>query len=129
MVMLYDLLLLDDDICVQEPHDRRRRQLRSMVRCIQGRFDIGTSTKIDFGSRGADRLRQIFAATIARGGEGLVLKGCADPYLCLDDRARQIKLKKDYIAGLGDTVDFAIVLLIGRTLRCQKLVLEHLHVI
>jgi DNA ligase 4 len=38
-----------------------------------------------------------------------VLKVCADPYLCLDDSARQIKLKKDYIAGLGDTVDFAIV--------------------
>jgi heptaprenylglyceryl phosphate synthase len=25
------------------------------------------------------------------------------------DSARQIKLKKDYIAGLGDTVDFVIV--------------------
>jgi DNA ligase 4 len=110
MVMLYDLLLLDDGICVREPQDRRRQQLRSTVRCIQDRFDIGTSTKIDFGSRGAaDRLRQLFAATIARGGEGLVLKVCADPYLCLDDSARQIKLKKDYIAGLGDTVDFAIV--------------------
>jgi ATP-dependent DNA ligase len=53
MVMLYDLLLLDDDICVREPHDRRHQQLRSTVRCIQGPLDIGTSTKIDFGSRGA----------------------------------------------------------------------------
>jgi ATP dependent DNA ligase domain len=110
MLMLYDLLLLDDEICVREPHDRRRQQLRSTVRCIPGRLDIGTRTKIDFESRGAaDRLRQLFAATIARGGEGLVLKGCTDLYLCLDDSAQQIKLKKDYIAGLGDTVDFVIV--------------------
>ena len=80
--MLYDLLLLDDDICVREPHNRQRQQLHSTVRCIQDRLDIGTRTKIDLGSRGAvDRLRQLFAATIARGGEGLVLKRCADPYL------------------------------------------------
>jgi ATP-dependent DNA ligase len=110
MVVLYDLLLLDDNICVREPHDRRRQRLRLIVRCIPGRLDIGTRTKIDLGSRGAaHRLRRLFAATIARGGEGLVLKGCADPYLCLDDSSRQIKLKKDYIAGLGDTVDFVVV--------------------
>ncbi|ERF69377.1 hypothetical protein EPUS_08649 [Endocarpon pusillum Z07020] len=97
MVMLYDLLLLDNDICVREPHDRRRQQLRSTIQCIQGRFDISTSTKIDFRSSGAaDRLRQLFAATIAQGGEGLVLKGYTDPYLCLDDSAQQIKLEKDY---------------------------------
>jgi DNA ligase 4 len=94
----------------QEPHDRRRQRLRSIIRRTPGRLDIGTRTKIDFGSRGAaDRLREHFATTIAQGGEGLVLKGCVDPYLCLDDSVRQIKLKKDYIAGLGDTADFAIV--------------------
>lgn len=38
-----------------------------------------------------------------------MLKRCANPYLCLNDSAQQIKLKKDYIAELGDTVDFAIV--------------------
>jgi DNA ligase 4 len=31
MVMLYDLLLLDDNICVREPHDRRRQRLRLIV--------------------------------------------------------------------------------------------------
>jgi DNA ligase 4 len=81
-----------------------------IVRCISGRLDIGTRTKIDLGSPGpADCLRRLFATIIARGGEGLVLKGYTDPYVCLDDSARQIKLKKDYIAGLGDTVDFVIV--------------------
>jgi DNA ligase 4 len=28
MVVLYDLLLLDDNICVREPHDGRRERLR-----------------------------------------------------------------------------------------------------
>jgi DNA ligase 4 len=110
MVVLYDLLILDDHICVREPHDRRRQRLRLVVRCIPVRLDIGTRTKIGLGSRGAaGRLRRLFAATIARGGEGLMLKECVDPYLCLDDSAQQIKLQKDYIAGLGDTVDFVVV--------------------
>jgi DNA ligase 4 len=66
MLMLYDLLLLDDDICVREPHDRRRQQLRSMVRCIPGRSDIGTRTKIDFESCGAaDCLCQLFNIIVA----------------------------------------------------------------
>jgi hypothetical protein len=37
------------------------------------------------------------ATSIARGGGGLVLKGCADPYFRLDDSTRQVKPKKDYI--------------------------------
>jgi DNA ligase 4 len=38
-----------------------------------------------------------------------VLKGCDDPYFSLNSAKAFIKLKKDYIAGLGDTADFAIV--------------------
>jgi hypothetical protein len=38
-----------------------------------------------------------------------VLKGCDDPYFSLNSTKAFIKLKKDYIAGLGDTADFAIV--------------------
>jgi hypothetical protein len=41
--------------------------------------------------------------------ERLVLKGCDDPYFSLNSAKAFIKLKKDYIAGLGDTADFAIV--------------------
>jgi DNA ligase-4 len=40
---------------------------------------------------------------------GLVLKGCDDPYFSLNSTKAFIKLNKDYIAGLGDTADFAIV--------------------
>lgn len=38
-----------------------------------------------------------------------MLKGCDDPYFSLDSAKAFIKLKKDYIAGLGDTANFTIV--------------------
>jgi DNA ligase-4 len=38
-----------------------------------------------------------------------VLKGCDDPYFSFNGNRPFIKLKKDYIPGLGDTADFAII--------------------
>jgi len=41
MIMFYDLLLLDDILCIHESHNRRRRRLWSTVHLIPGRADIG----------------------------------------------------------------------------------------
>jgi hypothetical protein len=38
-----------------------------------------------------------------------VLKGCDNPYFSFHRTKPFIKLKKDHVAGLGDTADFAIV--------------------
>jgi len=38
-----------------------------------------------------------------------MLKGQDNPYYLFSGNNRFIKLKKDYIWGLGDTVDFAII--------------------
>ena len=47
MIMFYDILLLDDTVCIRESHDRRRGLLES-VHCIPGQADIGTREVIDF---------------------------------------------------------------------------------
>jgi DNA ligase-4 len=110
MIMFYDVLLLDGDILLRKPHNKRRRVLESLVKCTPGWAEIGTREKIDFSSRRAsEQLRAAFASAITQHWEGFVLKGCDDPYIPTDGRGRRIKLKKDYITGLGDTLDFAIV--------------------
>lgn len=74
---------------------------------MTGRADV---EKIDFSSRRAPTLlRQAFARAIIRQWEGLVLKGCDQPFVLFDRTNRYIKMKKDYIRGLGDTADLAIV--------------------
>ena len=52
---------------------------------------------------------KLFAQPIVQRGEELLLNGCQDPCLSVTSAKVFLKLKKDYIAGLGNTADFAIV--------------------
>ena len=124
MLMLYDVLLWDDVICVKEPHHQRRGVLKGLVTAIPGRIEIVRRETIDFrSSRATAKLRTLFAQSITQRWEGLVLKGMDDPYSVSSFNAHGIKLKKDYIQGLGDTEDF--VILGGRFSRQEFLELEN----
>jgi DNA ligase-4 len=110
MIMFYDLLVHDDTFYMTDTHDTRRQRLCSLVHCIPGRAAIGSRENIDFSSRHApEQLREAFSRAIIQRWEGLVLKGRDEPYYSFSGSNRFIKLKKDYIQGLGDTADFAIV--------------------
>ncbi|KAH6883508.1 hypothetical protein B0T10DRAFT_580496 [Thelonectria olida] len=110
MIMFYDILLFDDIVCGLETHDERRPLLQSLVRRVPGQTNIGSREVIEFSSPdAAERLRETFARAITQRWEGVVLKGCDDPYFSFNGSRPFIKLKKDYIPGLGDTADFAII--------------------
>ena len=110
MIIFYALLVHSDIFYITDTHDARRQRLCSLVHCIPGRAAIGSRDNIDFSSGHApEQLRETFARAIALRWEGPVLKGRDDPYYSFSGDSRFIKLKKDYIQGLGDTVDFSIV--------------------
>ncbi len=116
MIVFFDVLLLDDDICLRKPHRERRLLLKDMIKLIPGVADVAEQRIIDFShSDGQSKLEALFSMGIAERWEGFVLKGCEDPYfpILIDPGdncdGRWIKLKKDYIPGLGDTIDLALV--------------------
>ncbi|KAL2863244.1 ATP dependent DNA ligase domain protein [Aspergillus lucknowensis] len=116
MIVFFDILLLDDHVCLRKPHRQRRLLLKSTVQVIPGLADIAEQRVIDFSrSDGQSRLESLFSMAIAKRWEGFVLKGCEDPYFPILLDAEQsyvgcwIKLKKDYIPGLGDTIDLALI--------------------
>ncbi|KAL4911929.1 hypothetical protein BDW62DRAFT_37098 [Aspergillus aurantiobrunneus] len=116
MMVFFDILVLDDDICLRKPHRERRLLLKDTIQVIPGVSDIAEQRVIDFSrSDGQSKLEALFSMAIAERWEGFVLKGCEDPYfpILIDLRdsciGRWIKLKKDYIPGLGDTIDLALV--------------------
>ncbi|KAI9035313.1 ATP dependent DNA ligase domain protein [Aspergillus affinis] len=115
MIVFFDVLLLDDDVCLRKPHRERRLLLKSLVKLINGRADIADQRVLDFSHPGSQsRLEALLDKGIAERWEGFVLKGCEDPYFTFTGGAngsfgRWIKLKKDYIPGLGDTVDLTII--------------------
>ncbi|KAJ5272397.1 Nucleic acid-binding OB-fold [Penicillium angulare] len=118
MIVLFDVLLLDDDVCLRKPHRDRRLLLKNMIHPTAGRAMISEQVILDFGQARSsiyNRLETTFSNAIARRWEGLVLKACDEPYFPIysagvdNSFGRWIKLKKDYIPGLGDTVDLALI--------------------
>ncbi|KAH0397139.1 DNA ligase/mRNA capping enzyme, partial [Aureobasidium melanogenum] len=109
MIILFDLLLLDDEDVLSRSVEERKARLNTIYKRINGRAVPAESCVMDFSQDTAERkLMNHFAASIACRHEGLVLKPCGVPYLS-HDLLNGIKLKKDYIAGLGDEADFAVV--------------------
>ncbi|BCR93836.1 ATP dependent DNA ligase domain protein [Aspergillus luchuensis] len=117
MIVFFDILLMDDNVCLRLPHRERRLLLKDTIEPIPGRAGISEQWVVDFSHHGGQsRLESIFNKGITERWEGFVLKASEDPYFTIfsDDKdnpsfGRWIKLKKDYIPGLGDTVDLAII--------------------
>ncbi|KAI4765799.1 DNA ligase/mRNA capping enzyme [Aureobasidium sp. EXF-3400] len=109
MIILFDLLLLDDEDILSRSVEERKARLSSIYKRIHGHAAPAESCVMNFSQVNAERrLMNHFAASIASRHEGLVLKPCGVSYLS-PNTVSGIKLKKDYIAGLGDEADFAVV--------------------
>ncbi|KAK3679866.1 hypothetical protein LTR78_000242 [Recurvomyces mirabilis] len=115
-IVFFDVLLSDDDVVMHKSVNERRQRLRQMYRKIPGRALGAEWKEVNFANSGPARKRLLeqFAASIVQRCEGLVLKPCGVPYFPLDThhdgvRTCIIKLKKDYIANMGDEADFAVI--------------------
>ncbi|KAK4565748.1 hypothetical protein LTR86_003597 [Recurvomyces mirabilis] len=115
-IVFFDVLLIDNDAVMHKSVDERRQRLRQLYRKIPGRAMGAEWKEVNFANSGPARKRLLeqFAASIVQRCEGLVLKPCGVPYFPLDTyhdgvRTCIIKLKKDYIASMGDEADFAVI--------------------
>lgn len=116
MIVYYDVMMIDHEIVMNEKHTIRRRRLEELVTCTRGRAILAKHKIVDFSSRdGPEKLRMLLAHAFAQRWEGLVLKPFDEAYFSQRRSSQNlpancwIKLKKDYIPGLGDTLDFAVV--------------------
>lgn len=116
MIYYYDLLLKDDDPVINKTNSARRLLLEQVVKQTTGRAGLVVRKIIRFDSSdGPKQLQEYLTRAFVKRWEGLVLKPCDEPYFRTKNHAKAkyssvwIKLKKDYIPGLGDTADFAII--------------------
>lgn len=114
MIIYYDVLLIDDESLLGAKNSERFRRLTEIITCRKGCAEFAPRTTIHTSRPSAAiALRELFAQCISSRGEGLVLKP-DEPYFDFDSTDRRhrccnIKLKKEYIQGLGDVGDFAVV--------------------
>lgn len=116
MIYFFDLLLKDDEPVINQTNSTRRLLLEQVVTQTIGRAELVGRKTIRFASPdGTKQLQESLALAFVKCWEGLILKPCDDPYFWTKRHAKTkyssawIKLKKDYIPGLGDTADFAII--------------------
>ncbi|KAI9847974.1 MAG: hypothetical protein M1837_001492 [Sclerophora amabilis] len=115
MIIFFDLLLLDNQAVLTKNYNDRIKVLGDLVAQEPGRAELASRQFIDFCLVEApSQLKEAFAKGITARWEGFILKPIDQPYFTLGDVSPSrsggwIKLKKDYIRGLGDTADFAIV--------------------
>ncbi|CAH0029230.1 unnamed protein product [Clonostachys rhizophaga] len=114
MILYYDVLLIDDRPLLHVRHSERFQLLSSIVECQQGYAELVSRELVDFDRPlAASNLRNIFAKTITRKEEGLVLK-MDIPYFDFFGGSSTfapqcIKLKKEYIGTFGEVGDFSVV--------------------
>ncbi|GAA5842570.1 hypothetical protein JCM9279_003622 [Rhodotorula babjevae] len=111
MVVWFDVLLLDDESLLDETYSSRRARLDSLIRPVPGFSMLSERVLINFDDKPSalENLRLRFAHIITRRCEGLMLKPLASAYNDPRPHQRLVKLKKDFVTGAGDTLDFHIV--------------------
>ncbi|OAV99744.1 hypothetical protein PTTG_00480 [Puccinia triticina 1-1 BBBD Race 1] len=106
----FDVLYLNGESLLESPYNQRRRTLETCIHVIP-HFSMLVDRKSFDMSResGKEALRQHYARVIAERHEGLILKTAASVYNDSRSEHKWLKVKKDYIAGYGDTADYAII--------------------
>ena len=67
MVVFFDVLVLDDDVCLKKPHRERRLLLKDIIQTIDGRADIAEQQILDFSRPDSQRrLEMIFSKAISQ---------------------------------------------------------------
>ncbi|KAG9104312.1 hypothetical protein FRC06_003820, partial [Ceratobasidium sp. 370] len=123
-LIFFDILSLDGQSLLDKPFEQRRKTLEEVIRCVPGWAgisngtwinlveDTNTNTDTQSSTQSSthlphEALVQRFSQVIADYEEGLVVKSCSGRYN--SSRAQWVKMKKDYIPGLGDCADFVVI--------------------
>ncbi|KAH7042684.1 hypothetical protein B0J12DRAFT_673753, partial [Macrophomina phaseolina] len=118
MIYYFDILLVDDEVTMALPHNRRRKRLSQIITKIDGRAKSVEWKVLDFSEGEAKKsLIYQFSVALTSRCEGLILKPNAAFFSLMGNHTGGwckgfIKLKKDYMTDMGgarDVADFAVV--------------------
>ncbi|EPT04364.1 hypothetical protein FOMPIDRAFT_1034966 [Fomitopsis schrenkii] len=104
----FDLLYLNGEPLLHKPLVERRQLLREHFKQVPGEFDFAQSSD----GETTEEIQAFLEESVKDGCEGLMVKmleGDASFYEPSRRSVNWLKLKKDYLAGIGDSLDLVVV--------------------
>ncbi|KAJ7487583.1 ATP-dependent DNA ligase [Mycena galericulata] len=104
----FDLLYLNGEPLLKKSLLERRELLRKHFQVVPGEFDFAKSSD----SETVDEIQTFLEQSVKDGCEGLMVKMLETDASFYEPSRRSInwlKLKKDYLAGVGDSLDLVVV--------------------
>ncbi len=106
-VNLFDVLLIEDRVVIDEPYVERRKILEKL--CKSKSVDKRIQLVVAGAVKSAKEIDSLMNRSLAAGCEGLVVKDLHSPYRAGAREFAWIKFKPEYRAGVRDTLDLVIV--------------------
>ncbi|GJE86143.1 DNA ligase I [Phanerochaete sordida] len=104
----FDLLYLNGESLLHRPFTERRELLREHFQEVQGEFAFAKSNDCET----TEEIQTFLEDSVKDGCEGLMVKMLETEASHYEPSRRSVnwlKLKKDYLAGVGDSLDLAVV--------------------
>lgn len=104
-VFAFDILCLNDEPLTHLPFSERREIMLENLQLTPGQFQFATYKNLD----NIEDIQQLLDQSIKDSCEGLMIKLLSSTYEPSQRSSNWLKLKKDYLQGVGDSIDLVVL--------------------